>query len=184
MKNWRALIIIAGILALISVFMMFMSFISDSDSDTLSIPAGASWYYYEFYLPSGGNIDVDFQEVQGTSVTVYLLNTKQYNRYVDGQPFESLYSYTGSSGQISETVDSSDTYYLVFTHGAGATSTSQSVSVDFKMNGFDLVLFSVGIILLIVAAGLAIYGSRLKKEDKPPWAVEAQKESDVLMFDR
>jgi hypothetical protein len=52
------------------------------------------------------------------------------------------------------------------------------------MNGFDVVVFSVGILLLIVAAGLAIYGSKLKKEDKPPWADEVQKESDVTMFDR
>ena len=152
MRNWRALIIVAGILALIAVFVMFMSYISEYDTDTVDIPAGSGWYYfYEFYLPSGGNVDVEFQETHGTSVTVYLFNSYQYDRYVGGQASGSLYSYSGSSGKFSHTFESSDTYYMVFTHGVGATGTSQSVNVDFKMNGFDLVLFSVGILLLIVA---------------------------------
>ncbi len=185
MKNWRVLIIIAGVLALISVFLMYISYISDSDSDSIPIPAGAGYYYYyEFYLPSGGNVDVDFQEVQGATIDVYLFSRNQYNSFANGQYSDSLYSYTGSSGQFSETVGSSGTYYLVFTHNIGTTGTSKSVNVDFRMNGFDFAMFFVGIILLIVAAGLAIYGSRLKKEDKPPWAVEEQKESDVMMFDR
>lgn len=185
MKNWRILIIVAGILALISIFVMYISYISDSDSDNLSIPAGAGWYYfYEFYLPSGGTVDVDYQEVQSTSVTVYLLDSTQYHRYVDGQTFNSIYSYIGSSGEFSETVGSSGKYYLVFTHGVDSMNTSQSVNVDFKINGFDIVLFIIGLIVLIVAIGLAIYGLKLKKEDRPPWQVEVQKESDVVMFDR
>jgi len=185
MKSWKALYVVAIILAIIAIFMMYQSVISKHDTNTVTIPSGSGWYYsYEFYLPSGSNVSVEYLETLGRSVDVSLFTSSQFDRYSNGLQTESLYSESGASGEFSHTAANSDTYYLIFEHGSGFSSSSQSVTVDFRVNGLDTLVLVVGLVLLIIGAILGFAAYRMKKEDKPPWAHEMPKDSDVVMFDR
>ncbi len=185
MKSWKALYAVAAILAIIAIFLMYMSVISEHDTDTVTIPSGSDWYYsYEFYLPSGSTVSVEYAETLGRSLDVSLFTRSQFDRYSNGLSTGSLYFESGASGEFSHTAANSDTYYLIFEHGSGFSSTSQSIEVDFRLSGLDILLLVVGLALLIIGIILGFAGYRMKKEDKPPWADETSKDSDVVMFER
>lgn len=152
--------------------MFYWSNVSEQNNDTAWIPNGADWYYFfEFDLFAESTIEVEYQETTSSPVYVYLFNSIQYDTYSEGiimYPSDSLFSDSASSGRFEYTVSSAGKYFVVFTHAGSTVSNDQYIEVDIETHGFDVVTFTIGVILLAVSLIASFAGFRMKKKENPP----------------
>jgi len=132
-----------------------------SDSATITIPSGANWYYvYDFSLLASGHLSGTFQERSGGTVDVYVFTDAQFNVYDGGGSPQPLFSTSGVSGTIDVALPGSDTFHLVFDHGAGYDSLEQDVTVDITVSGIGppivviagIIALGLGILFIVLAA--------------------------------
>ncbi len=146
------LAVVGAICLLGGIFALTDYFRPVSDSVVITIPSGADWYYvYDFSLLASGHISGTFQERSGGTVDVYVLTDAQYNVYDEGGSPQTLFYTSGVSGPIDVELPGSDTFHLVFDHGAGYDSLQQDVTVDITVSGIGPPSY---VILGIVALGL------------------------------
>ncbi len=135
-----------------------------SDSATITIPSGANWYYaYDFSLLASGHLSGTFQERSGGTVDVYVLTDAEFNVYDGGGSPQPLFSTSGVSGVIDVALPGSDTFHLVFDHGAGYDSLEQDVTVAITVSGIGppiIVLAVVGAICLLGGIGALVDSAR------------------------
>lgn len=185
MQRIKIIVAVGVILLFLGIILLFGSFVSDSESDTLTIPAGSDWHYFlEFFLPADGQVSGDFEETLGRSVDCFIFSESQYDSYIMGYSTGSLYHYSGSTGTFSVNAPESGKYYVVFDHGSGNEDSSQSVKVNVRIGGFNIILAAIALMFIVIGIALAITGYRSKKElDKLKEPVTPQ-ESDVIIFQR
>jgi len=156
-----ALAVVGAILLLGGIAALTSSFQPLTDSATITIPSGAQWYYaYDFSLLANGHVSGSFQERTGGSVDVYVLTDAQYKVYDGGGSPQPLFSTAGSSGQLDVALPGSDTFHLVFDHGAGYDAVQQDVDVVITVSGIGpptyviagVVALGIGTVLIAIAA--------------------------------
>lgn len=185
MQRIKVLVVVGAILIFLGISILLPSFVSDSISDTITIPAGSDWHYYlEFGLPAGGQVTGDFEETLGRTVDFHLFSESQYNSYYNGIPTGSLYHDSGSSGTFSVTVPESSKYYMVFDHGSGYASSSQSVRVNAQIIGFNVILAAIALIFAVIGIALIVSGYMSKKKLDKLEGPATPRDSDVIMFQR
>ncbi|HYU06087.1 MAG TPA: hypothetical protein VEM77_02770 [Thermoplasmata archaeon] len=156
-----ALAVVGAILLLGGIAALASSFQPLSDSATITIPSGAQWYYaYDFSLLANGHVSGSFQERTGGSVDVYVLTDAQYKVYDGGGSPQPLFYTAGSSGQLDVALPGSDTFHLVFDHGAGYDAVQQDVDVVITVSGIGpptyfiagVVALGIGTLFIVLAA--------------------------------
>jgi len=79
-------------------------------------------------LKDGATINGQIQETSGGTVTFLIMNSLQFASFQIGQGNASLYVVKNiASTSISFTFPTADTYYLVFLHGSGFLTTTETV---------------------------------------------------------
>jgi hypothetical protein len=183
MKMFKILLV-GGIIAIaISSYLLHGASISITDRQTITIPAGESYYYY-IYTKSNieGSISGDYSVVTGT-IDFYVLNKAQYQAYhlyleTDQYFFgnkNSSYNYFDVS------IPNFDTYYLVMNHGHGSETSDQTVTLHYHWSGTDLYYLIGGFITLIVGIILVVVGWIRKKKELLSIA-PTQQNIDVQLF--
>lgn len=112
-------------------------------------------------LKDTATITGNFQETGGRTVTFMIMNSIQFAQYQVGQGNASLYSVLNqASSSISFTFPSPDSYYLMFLHGSGYLTTTETVT--FQRTYVALARFELfsGITLLGIAVLLLLWGLR------------------------
>lgn len=130
-------------------------------------------------LKDTATITGNFRETGGRTVTFLIMNSIQFAQYQIGQGNVSLYSVLNvASSSISFRFPSPDTYYLIFLHGSGFLTTTETVTFQrtyVALGRFEL--FS-GTILLGLALLLMFWGLR-PREKLPPGAMPNPSETLV-----
>jgi len=139
-----------------------------SDSATITIPSGANWYYaYDFSLLASGHLSGTFQERSGGTVDVYVLTDAEFNVYDGGGSPQPLFSTSGVSGVIDVALPGSDTFHLVFDHGAGYDSLEQDVTVAITVSGIGPpIIFVAGIIALGLGILFVVLAAWKERRDR------------------
>ena len=107
-------------------------------------------------LKDTATITGTFKETGGRTVSFLIMNSLQFAQFQLGQGNASLYSVPNvASASISFSFPSADTYYLVFVHGSGYSSSTETVSFQrsyLSAGRFELysgaVLVGLGALLL------------------------------------
>ncbi len=109
------------------------------------------------------SVNGKFTETSGRPVTFIIMSSVQFAAFQTGQGNASLYSLPNvSSASLSFTFTTPDTYYLLFLHGAGYLTTTQTV--DFQRSYFNMDRFELfsGIALIGMGVVETFWGLRPK----------------------
>ena len=118
-------------------------------------------------LKDSATITGTVQETSGRLVTFLIMNSAQFAAYQVGQGNASLYSILNTaSSSVSFTFPSADTYYLMFLHGSGYLSTTETVSFQRTYLALARFEFFSGIALVAIGIVELYWGLRPRKE--PP----------------
>jgi hypothetical protein len=125
----------------------------------------ASWYHSTFnLLPSKffkitdnlkdtTTLNGQIRETSGRTITFLIMNSQQFASFQVGQGNTSLYSVTNAaSTSVSFTFPSADTYYLVFLHGSGYLTATETV--DFQRTYLALARFEFFSGIVLVGLGV------------------------------
>ncbi len=94
-----------------------------------------------------------FQETSGRAVTFLIMSSAQLATFQIGQGNASLYSMKNvATGSFSFTFNTPDQYYLVFLHGSGFLSTTETVS--FQRTYYALARIEFGFALVLLGMGV------------------------------
>jgi len=165
MKAFKVLVIVGGILLSIGLILTLSAIGPGSTTRTLTIPAGAEWYfYYEFSLLFGGSVSGEFRVLSSGSVNLYVMTQAQYDGFSQTGGGPSVFTTGGSSGTFSVNLPSGGKHFLVFTHGGGWEGVSQDVRTTFQVNGIEPTFFVGGIALILPGVALFALGLRKKRQ--------------------
>ena len=112
-------------------------------------------------LKDTATITGQVRETGGRTVSLLIMNSLQFAQFQNRQGNASLYSVMNTaSARISYTFPSPDSYFLVFLHGSGYLTTTETV--DFQRTYVSLGRFELfsGAILLGLAVMLLVWGLR------------------------
>lgn len=185
MKKWKIFTTIASILIIIGIIITLGATIASGEqTENFTIPSGPYYFYFEAPQLVGGQVSGDYSISTG-SVSMYFLTESQYNYYqVYGVVFGSLYSTSGSSQTFSVDLPDSGTIYIIFEHGSGYESISQSGTVHFETSGISVMYTMLGVALLVIGIILIIIGTKMKKKEETEGPPISQKPTDVTLFDQ
>ena len=176
MKSFQAILVLAGILFIIGVYVIYPP-LPVSDNIAANIPTGNYYYRIIFSIVKANHISGTYSVAGGTSVNVYILTASQFDAYKTSQSTSNLFQATSSSGSFSTTVSSPGTYYLVFDHAAN--NNAQDVQIMYLLDGWSPIFLGAGIALIAVGIALGVLGNRQRRKQEAP-----RKATDVVMFDQ
>jgi hypothetical protein len=150
---------LGSILLVVGFGLTMGSFDSGVQTEQFTIPDGRDWYYYfEISLDSQGRISGDFIEVEGRSVDFYILNERQFYTYSIYGRSTFLLRITSWTGEFYLDIPSPGKYYMVFDHGPGHESFTQTVRVNYRVVGLWAPLLAAGVASTVVGAALLVWG--------------------------
>ena len=176
MKSFQALVIAAGILFIIGVYVIYPP-LPLSDNLAANIPTGNYYYRIRFSIVKENQISGTYSVTGGTTVNVYILTASQFDAYKASQSTSNLFQATGSSGSFSTTVSTPGTYYLVFDHAAN--NNAQDLQITYLLGGWNPIFLGAGVALIAAGIALGILGNRQRRKQEAP-----RKATDVVMFDQ
>ena len=176
MRSFQALLIVAGILFVIGVYVIYPP-LPDSDNLTANIPTGNYYSRIPFNIVKANQISGTYSVTGGTTVNVYIFTSGQFDLYRTGQTTDNLFKTTGSTGSFSTTVSTPGTYYLVFDHAGN--NNAQDVQITVLLGGWNPIFLGTGIALIAAGIALGILGNRQRRKQEAP-----RKATDVVMFDQ
>jgi len=175
-KSFQALIILAGILFIIGVYVIYPP-LPLSDNLAANIPTGNYYYRISFSIVKENQISGTYSVTGGTTVNVYIFTAGQFDLYRTSQSTSNLFRATGSSGSFSATVSTPGTYYLVFDHAAD--NNAQDVQITYLRDGWNPIFLGTGIALIAVGIALGVLGNKQRRKQEAP-----RKVTDVVVFDQ
>jgi len=175
-KSFQALIILAGILFIIGVYVIYPP-LPLSDNLAANIPTGNYYYRISFSIVKENQISGTYSVTGGTNVNVYIFTAGQFDLYRTSQSTSNLFRATGSSGSFSATVSTPGTYYLVFDHAAD--NNAQDVQITYLRDGWNPIFLGTGIALIAVGIALGVLGNKQRRKQEAP-----RKVTDVVVFDQ
>jgi hypothetical protein len=124
-------------------------------------------------LKDTATITGQFKESSGRPITFLIMNSLQFASYQIGQGNASLYMVANqASGSISFSFPAADTYYLMFLHGSGYLTMTETI--DFQRNYLSLGRFEfysgiglIGIAVLELFWGLRPSTAKPRPMDTP-----------------
>lgn len=176
MKSFQAILVLAGILFIIGVYVIYPP-LPVSDNIAANIPTGNYYYRIIFSMVKANHISGTYSVSGGNTVNVYILTAGQFDLYRTSQSTGNLFQTTGSSGGFSATIASPGTYYLVFDHAA--TNNAQDVQITYLLDGWSPIFLGAGIALIAGGTSLGILGNGQRRKQEAP-----RKATDVVMFDQ
>ena len=176
MKSFQALLIVAGILFIIGVYVIYPP-LPVSDNIAANIPTGNYYYRISFSIVKENQISGTYSVTGGTTVNVYIFTAGQFDLYRTSQSTSNIFQATGSGGSFSATVSTPGTYYLVFDHAAN--NNAQDVQITYLRDGWNPIFLGTGIALIAAGIALGIFGNRQRRKQEAP-----RKATDVVMFDQ
>ena len=133
----------------------------------------ASWYHSTFnLLPSKffkitdnlkdtTTLNGQIRETSGRTITLLIMNSLQFASFQVGQGNTSLYSVKdAASTSVSFSFPSADTYYLVFLHGSGYLTTTETVDFQRTYLALGRFEFFSGIVLAGIGVLEIVWGLR------------------------
>jgi len=114
-------------------------------------------------LKDTATVNGQISETSGKTITFLIMNSAQFAAYQIGQGNASLYSVkNAASTSISYSFPTADTYFLVFLHGAGYLTATETV--DFQRTYLALARFEFfsGIALVAIAILELYWGLRTR----------------------
>jgi len=175
-KSFQALLIVAGILFIIGVYVIYPP-LPVSDNIAANIPTGNYYYRISFSIVKENQISGTYSVTGGTTVNVYIFTAGQFDLYRTSQSTSNIFQATGSGGSFSATVSTPGTYYLVFDHAAN--NNAQDVQITYLRDGWNPIFLGTGIALIAAGIALGIFGNRQRRKQEAP-----RKATDVVMFDQ
>ena len=176
MKSFQALLIVAGILFVIGVYVIYPP-LPVSDNLAANIPTGNYYYRISFSIVKENQISGTYSVTGGTTVNVYIFTAGQFDLYRTSQSTSNIFQATGSGESFSATVSTPGTYYLVFDHAAN--NNAQDVQITYLRDGWNPIFLGTGVALIAVGIALGIFGNRQRRKQEAP-----RKATDVVMFDQ
>jgi len=163
----RGLIVVSLALIVIGGISIYFSNAAHNYQSTFNILA-SRYFKISSNLRDQTAVSGQFTETSGRPVTFMIMSSVQFAAFQTGQGNTSLYSVPNvSSASLSFTFTVPDTYYLLFLHGSGYSTTTQTVNFQrsyFNQDRFEL--FS-GIALIGMGAVEAYWGVRPKNAKRP-----------------
>lgn len=143
--------------------------------------ANGTEYFAEFgwSVLAGGAVEGTFRVLNDTPVTVYVLDSADFNSFVNGANLTGLYTTTASSGSIDVRVSGWDAYHLVFAHSPAYRTDEQDVAVSLTTVGIDPGFFLSGIAGLVMGGLLIVYARRRSRRP-PPAAPDEALDSEAV----
>ncbi len=192
MRGARILAVLGSISLVIGIIFLFAGLdtrpTNEGGTEAFNIPAGPGWFFvFEANMVSGGSVAADFTVLSGGHVVAFILDQRDYDRFVDlGAPESPLAGAGGTSGSFSTEIPRDGTYYLVFRHGIGSEGAKEvEVSVQWTMTrptaSAVATQVTIGGVALVVGVGLLVGARSLKKKaerEAPPAEF-----SGVVMFE-
>ena len=176
MKSFQALLIVAGILFIIGVYVIYPP-LPVSDNIAANIPTGNYYYRISFSIVKENQISGTYSVTGGTTVNVYIFTAGQFDLYRTSQSTSNLFQATGSSGSFGATVSTPGTYYLVFDHASN--NNAQDLQITYLLGGWNPIFLGAGVALIAAGIALGILGNRQRRKQEAP-----RKATDVVMFDQ
>ena len=176
MKSFQALVIVAGILIIIGIYVVYPP-LPVSDNLAANIPTGTYYYRITFNIYKANQISGTYSVTGGTTVNVYIFTAGQFDLYKTSQTTDNLFKTTGSSGSFSTSVSTPGTYYLVLDHATN--NNAQDVQITYLLDGWNPTFLVGGIALIGVGIALGILGNRQRRKQEAP-----RKVTDVVVFDQ
>ena len=176
MKSFQALLIVAGILFVIGVYVIYPP-LPVSDNLAANIPTGNYYYRISFSIVKENQISGTYSVTGGTTVNVYIFTAGQFDLYRTSQSTSNIFQATGSGGSFSATVSTPGTYYLVFDHAAN--NNAQDVQITYLRDGWNPIFLATGVALIAAGIALGILGNKQRRKQEAP-----RKATDVVMFDQ
>ena len=176
MKSFQALLIVAGILFVIGVYVIYPP-LPVSDNLAANIPTGNYYYRISFSIVKENQISGTYSVTGGTTVNVYIFTAGQFDLYRTSQSTSNIFQATGSGGSFSATVSTPGTYYVVFDHAAN--NNAQDVQITYLRDGWNPIFLGTGIALIAAGIALGILGNKQRRKQEAP-----RKATDVVMFDQ
>ena len=160
----RLRFVVAGVaLLVIASIALAISYSSGARQSTFSFAPGLL-YKIPVDLVGGTTIEGQFTEIGGRPVNFYIMTSAQYASYFGGTWAGSVYAVEEAiSSSISYATSARDTYYFVFTHGAGV-NTTQTVSFAWTFRAVSVPLIVAGIAFVV----LAVYDFSVAFRRVPP----------------
>jgi len=184
LKKHKIVTAIGGILIALGLIGVLWGIQPTKGTETMTIPSGEG--YYSYMKVSGwlnGHLSGDFTVTSG-NVDFHILDGSQFKEYsYDLSHTGSLKSITDASGEFSVDLPSTGSYYITINHGSGYDTTSQEVTVNYKVTGLDLMFLIGGIVLLAVGAVLSLVGLRMRAKEPVAPGPAKPSPSDVTLFD-
>ncbi len=162
----RGLIAVGLALIIIGGASIYLSNAVHSYQSTFNILA-SRYFKISSNLRDQTSVSGQFRETSGRPVTFMIMSSVQFAAFQTGQGNTSLYSLSNvPSASLSFTFTVPDTYYLMFLHGAGYLTTTQTV--DFQRSYFNQERFQLfsGIALIGMGVVETYWGLRPKNPDK------------------
>ena len=162
----RGLIVVGFALLVIGSASIYFSNAVHDYQSTFNILA-SRYFKISSNLRDQTSISGQFKETSGRPVTFMIMSSVQFAAFQTGQGNTSLYSLPNvSSASLSFTFTVPDTYYLLFLHGAGYLTATQTV--DFQRSYFNQDRFELfSGIALIGMGGVEAYWGVRPKTPKP-----------------
>ena len=159
----RRLIIAGFVLLVIAAYSLYTTNAVHPYQSTFNVLAG-KFFKIASNLRDQTVIQGQFQETQGRPVTFYLMSSSQFAAFQTGQSIDNLYSISdAASGTFSYVSTLPDTYYLVFTHGTGLLTITETVTFRRTYISLDEFQLVSGIILAVLGALELYWGLRPRR---------------------
>lgn len=185
MTKGKILSAVGGVLIALGLIGVLWGIQPTNGTQTMSIPSGGA--YYGYMKVSGwlnGHLSGDFSVTSSGTVDFYVLDSSQYSEYsYDLTPSDHMVSMSGASGEFSVDMPSTGSYYITFDHGPGYESTVQTVEVNYKITGLDLMFLVGGIVLVAIGAVLSLLGMRMRARESAATTPAKPPPADVTLFD-
>ncbi len=183
MRVFQGFSLLGGILLIIGVYVLVpASPLSVSHTGTINV--GANLYLYDkFNVFKSGHLAAQFSESQGQALRVYVFTDTEYTTFTTQYVPQGLFSSNGpASGSFSVSIPAPGNYYLIFMHGTGLESSTESVSFSAVLDGYNPVILAAGFGLLAAGAVLLVVGYYLRNKYLDKLLTPAA--SDVVVFDK
>lgn len=142
----------AAFILVLAVYNFATYTVTTSNQSTLNIPPG-DYYQIAVELSPSDTVSGQFNETSGLPVSFYIFSSARYADFQNGGALNSLYAVTDSrASPVSYTVQTQDTYYLVFRHSAAFLNSIQTVYFQRSYTTADSLRFNLGVIFLIFGA--------------------------------
>lgn len=156
----RALVFAGVILLVLGGYSLYQGLNPHQYQSTFNVLAG-KFLKIMANLRDQTHITGTFQETSGRPVNFTIFNSVQFANYQVNQPTANLYSlHDVPSASVDFTSTVPDTYYLVFSHGAGYLNITETVSFSRSYTSVDLTAYAVSGVLFALGAVELVWGIR------------------------